>query len=111
MSAGGDLLVGRPSELARLSNWFGGDSTRCPCASDWWPVRLWSETPDVSTKEGPTMTAKNPAATAVAEALREGLAKARSLGRSSVVAEHLRVDQLEALIEATLVHLLSLIHI
>ena len=51
------------------------------------------------------MTTNTPAPTAVAEALREGLANAQSVGRSTVVAEHLRAEQFETLVAATLVHL------
>jgi hypothetical protein len=53
------------------------------------------------------MTANDPAATAVAEALREGLASAQSLSRSTVVAEHIDAEQFETLVAATLAHLRS----
>lgn len=53
------------------------------------------------------MTTSTSAPTAVAAALREGLANAQSLGRSSVVAEHLSAEQFETLVAATLVHLRS----
>jgi hypothetical protein len=53
------------------------------------------------------MTLTDPATPAVADALREGLAHAQRLGRSTVVAEHLQIEQLETLIAATLAHLRS----
>jgi len=53
------------------------------------------------------MTANDSAATAVAEAIREGLANAQSHGRSAVTAEHLNAEQFETLVQATLAHLRS----
>jgi len=53
------------------------------------------------------MTAHDPEATAVAEALREGLANAQRFGRSAVSAEHLQAEQFEAVVAATLAHLRS----
>ena len=53
------------------------------------------------------MTAHVPAATAVADALREGLANARRFGRSAVSAEHLEVEEFESVVTATLAHLRS----
>ena len=53
------------------------------------------------------MTANDPVATDVAGALHEGLATAKRAGASSVAAEHLRAEQLETLVEATLARLRS----